>query len=60
MYTLAKAKEYLDRLQGMKRIRNYKLYTDADYEALKTQPRANDFLAQFSGEPMTELEAAVA
>ena len=45
----------------MKRVRNYKLYTDVDYEALKTQPRANDFLEQqFSSEPNLDGDLAVA
>ena len=47
-FTIQAAKELLDSLSGLALRRNYKLYTDDDYENLKTHPRDGDFLDQES------------
>ena len=47
-FTVEAAKELLDSMSGLALRRNYKLYTDDDYENLKTHPRGVDFLDQES------------
>ena len=47
-FTIQAAKELLDSLSGLALRRNYKLYTDDDYENLKKHPRGGDFLDQES------------
>ena len=43
-FTVQAAKELLDSLSVLALRRNYKLYTDDDYENLKKHPRGGDFL----------------
>ena len=47
-FTIQAAQELLDSLSGLALRRNYKLYTDDDYENLKTHARGGDFLDQES------------
>ena len=57
-FTIEAAKQLLDTLSGNTRRRNYKLYTDDDYENLKVHPRGGDFLDHESldDSPVKELE----
>ena len=47
-FTVEAAKEFLDSLNGLALRKNYKLYTDDDYENLKTHPRGGNFFNQQS------------
>lgn len=57
-FTIEAAKELLDSMKGNVRRRNFKLYTDEDYENLKAHPRGGDFLDHESIEesPLKEHE----
>ena len=42
-FTIESARKELEKFDNMAVIRNFKHYTDLDYESLKQQPRYNDF-----------------